>query len=576
MQYEAPRLEIIAGEASVVIRNTNLYGGTPPSKSAESRAESFQLNPNTLYLLVSPLLWYGVPGIIERLPESSSLLAVEANGDLAEIAREQLPPELAAKKIPLVSPADADSLFVQLKKIGIESFRRVELISLNGGYRLYSRHYKTLKILLEEEIQQFWQNKYTLMHMLPLWVKNIFFNLAESSMDIRKPRFFDTTAVTDRAVCVVGAGPGMESHLAFLRKERSRLFLVVVDTACEMLYRLGIKADAVVIQEAQFYNLYDFIHIPGNNSEIWGDITGYPGVFRLSGGQINFFTGEFSKSDLFTRMLEYGLLPPLVPPLGSVGSTAVYLALRATRGPVFVAGLDFAFVAGKTHANGTPVHTLRLLQTRRLRPFEDLQALTARGIRSIESLVNPEYTEYFTDRNRLLTTVSLDRYSRNFSRFFSGEERLHQLLPRGLPLDISNIDHEKAGVILEEWEKNQGKTKPDKPAAFVTPGSETPASRDCFSPERVRGFLEKEKALLNKLYHDCRRYLEGGLAPGSEEAGELIKAINSMEYLFFHFPDTGYSLKKLDPTMVKRIMVSAGHFTGIVEKALSLVENTPL
>lgn len=583
MQYEAPRFEMRAGEASVVFKNTNLYGGAVPSKSAESRAESFQLKPNTIYLLASPLLWYGVSGIVERLPASSTLLAVEAEGQLAEIAREHIPPELIENQIPLVSPIDADTLFSHVKNSGIERFRRVELISLNGGYRLFSRQYKALKMLVEEEIQQFWQNKYTLMHMLPLWIKNIFFNLAESSVNVRKPRFFGDSAVTDRAVCVVGAGPGLESHVDFIREMRAQLFLVVVDTACEMLNRHGIKADAVVVQEAQFYNLYDFIHIPGNHTDIWGDITGYPGVLRLSEGQINFFTGEFVESYLFPRMREYGLLPPLVPPLGSVGSTAVYLALQATRGPVFIAGLDFAFLPGKTHANGTPAHTLRLLETNRFKPIENLQVLTAGGVRNIEGSVGTgtpqktpqkkeKNTEYLTGRNRLLTTVTLDRYSRNFSRFFSGEERLYLLAPRGLPLDIPNINHGKAGEILEQWDKNQEKAQHGEPVVYTAHSSEGTDSRVCFSPGKVKDFLENERTLLRQLYRDCRGYLEGRITPESKTAGDLIEKINNMEYLFYHFPDTGYTLKNLDPTMVKRILVSAGHFTVIVEKALSLME----
>jgi hypothetical protein len=572
MQDEAPRLIMKTGEASVVFKNRDLYGGNDPSKSAETRAASFLLKPNTVYLLASPLLWYGVSVLVEHLPHSSLLLAVEGDAQLAKIAIEHFPRELKTTGLSLIHPADAGLVFKHIEERGIESFRRVELISLNGAYRFHNKYYARLKLQLEEEIQQFWQNKYTLMHMLPLWVKNIFFNLAERSLDTQKPAISHCPPLTDRAVCVAGAGPCLEAQIPWIRKERHRLFLLVVDTAVEVFYHHGIEVDAVVVQEAQFYNLYDFFAQKNIRSEIWADITGYPGVLRLACGGIRFFTGEFARSKLFSRMKNYGILPPPIPPLGSVGSTAVYLALRASPGPVFVAGLDFAFFPGKTHAKGSPVHTRRLFDSCRLRPIETLPSYPARGIFRVE------HNSKLSDCGSIaLTTLTLDRYARNFSRFFAGEKRLIRLTPRGLNLNIPETDLEEAGKILTEWEKARFQESAGEDERISAEGSTGGTGENSLStlPEaaftlhRVKAFLKNEQALLRSLFRDCRRYLEGNIPAGSKELIDIIEKLNNFEYLFLHFPDTGYSLKKIDPTMVKRILVSTGHFIGVLEKALS-------
>ncbi len=558
MQNEAPRLVETSGETSVVYKNTNLYGNSQPSKSAEARADAFLLKTHTLYLLVSPLLWYGVSRIIRKLPESSFLIAVEEDRQLAKLSEEALPWEISSSpKIDFLHPADGRGVFSLIFKRGIEHFRRVELLTLNGGYRLHSKRYSTLKKTMEEEIQQFWQNKYTLMHMIPLWIKNIFINLAQACTGTQFSHLPDGKPAKNKCVCVIGAGPSMEAHIPFMKKNRSRLFLMAVDTAWAPLYQHDITPDAVVVQEAQFYNLYDFLLTHRIDSDLYADITSYPGVLRLAERNIHFFTGKFADLALFRRMIDHKLLPPEVPPLGSVGSTAVHLALGITDGPVFVAGLDFSFLRGKTHANGTPAHQFKLQHCHRLRPPEMMQSFTAKGIFPVGGR---EKTTLGDGPVLLpLTTVTLDRYARNFSRFFQDYESIYRLLPAGIPLDINSTDHNGATYLIDQWESLATPVVPDN---VPTPTQE---KKDSWATQL---FLEEERSLLQEIYRGCRSYLEG--RRDRESKIQLLSQINDCEYLFLHFPDTGHELRELEPTMIKRLLVSTGHYIRVIETALAL------
>src|SRR6056297_2662629 len=154
MQNEAPRLVNTSGETSVVYKNTNLYGTSSPSGSANARADSFVLKTDTLYELASPLLWYGVPSILRKMPESSFLIAVEADPHLAGLSDDALPRDVSSSaRIDFLHSVDVHTVFSHILKLGLEKFRRIELLTLNGGYRLNSKSYSSLHRTIEEEIQ---------------------------------------------------------------------------------------------------------------------------------------------------------------------------------------------------------------------------------------------------------------------------------------------------------------------------------------------------------------------------------------------------------------------------------------
>ncbi|MDY7028413.1 MAG: 6-hydroxymethylpterin diphosphokinase MptE-like protein [Spirochaetota bacterium] len=546
MQDEGPRLIDRPGGASIVYKNRDLYGSGPAEASAARRARRFTLQHNTLYVLASPLLWYGAVDILHRLPDSSHVLALEEDAQLASFSRGHMPPVCASNShLTFIHPVLSESVYSAIKRIGIQNFRRVQLITLNAGYRLYSEVYSRIQKLLEEEIQQFWHNKYTLMHMLPLWIKNLICNLSRIPTLSAQTHVSSSLPASELPVLVAGAGPSLDETLPFLLDHRPEFFLLAVDTAYAPLMKAGLRPDAVVAQEAQFFNLYDFIPEPELDCALIADITSFPGVIRLAAGRIYMVSTFFADIGILDRLDEYGLMPVGIPPMGSVGSTAVELALRITEGPVLFTGIDFSFFPGKTHSKESP-QQLRLLQNSgRFRSLIDLSALVSPGVRFTADVSRP---------GRLLTSSTLDRYAQNFNRYFGGNSRLYRIQSSGVPLDVQTVETAAAASILSGW---RGTAPASSPANDAPP----------FETDRIRAFLENEVQILDEIYCAGRRYLHGQTDEASES--RLLSSINRCEYLFLAFPDTGSRLEELGPNIVKRILVSAGHYLHLIKTSLS-------
>lgn len=594
MQEQAPLLTEVSGGTSIVFKNKELYSRSSPRKRAEERAEVFELETHTLYILASPLLWYGVSTLLKKLPPSSHIIAVEQEAQLAALSISHQPPELRrleqldigfypeggpeASK-PKTGGAEEGSLEAGssdagrsgdifetipalVEKLGIERFRRVRLLTLNGGYRLNSRRYKELTQLLEEEIQQFWHNKYTLMHMLPLWIKNILRNLAQCIFPAAPPQTKPETEQphlassprfglpkTSLPVLVAGAGPSLDSHIDFIRRHRDTIYLLTVDTAYSVLLQHGIQPDLVVVQESQFYNLYDFIYQPRIEADVLADISSYPRILRLCAGDIYLYATEFVQTQLFSRLQEAGLLPPRIPPLGSVGTTAVHAALSITDSTVILAGIDFAFPPGQTHARGAPRHQLNLQHSHRYLGIEDMWPRTTKGVSPTPDALDVRGVP-------MRSTPSLRRYADNFARVFNSLDRMLLLKPRGLPLGIPELTQAELAPHLSPVEKRE------------IPRS-SPSMPSMGDSEAVKGFLQREQTLLRSIYSQGLAFLEGRLSEA--EISKLSSDIHRCEYLFLHFPETGPSLRRLEPALIKRIMVSTGHYIRVIEEALELI-----
>lgn len=549
MHSEVPRLIDRSGGTSIVYKNRDLYGTGDPQETAGRRARSFQLRSDTLYLLASPLLWYGTVEILERLPEGSFLLAVEHDPALASISSEHVPEAVSCHvSFTFIQSSVPEVIYKTIEEIGIESFRRVQLISLNAGYRLFNSSYSRLHQLLQEEIQQFWLNKYTLMHMLPLWIKNIFRNIGSIPSLSTEVSLATVRPETSLPVLVVGAGPSLEENLPFLITRRKEFFLLAVDTAFAPLKQAGIKPDAVVVQEAQFFNLYDFIPFPHLDTLLIADISSYAGVLQLARNGIHFVSARFADIALFRRLEKHGLLPSELVPMGSVGSTAVDIALRLTRGPVICTGIDYAFLPGKTHTNNSPQHLRMLTETYRLQPLIDLSAYSVNGVRFASGTAD-----------RLLTTATLERYASNFNRVFKEKKRLFRLHPAGLPLEIPTLELCAAEDIISQWKENRGSAGEDRETAAAAP------RLSGVDAGRIAAFFSAELDLLQSVYALGWTFLHGASDTATET--DLLAAINQCEYLFLSFPETGLRLRFLDPTMVKRILVSAGHYIRLIKNA---------
>ena len=112
----------------------------------------------------------------------------------------------------------------------------------------------------------------------------------------------------------------------------------------------------------------DFLPARPSGTRLACELAGHPGAARLFPGRLSLFSTAFAPLGLLDRLEAAGLSPLRVPGLGSVGVAAAWTALRLSGSGVYLAGLDFSYPRGCTHARGTPAHLGALAAASRFAP----------------------------------------------------------------------------------------------------------------------------------------------------------------------------------------------------------------
>lgn len=520
-------LELITGDGGTQIRyrGRRLYP-TSPISATRNRARRITPAAEALCLLASPLLGYGVEELTENLPGDSILLSVEAEPALLELSRR-------AGGVEARSPAEMTEWIKSLPDSWFLRFRRVQVLTLNAGYGIAPSVYRELEALIRTRLQRAWQNKMTTIHMGRLWITNLIDNLPLLSgcRDLG-----DLT--TRRSVAVVGAAPSLDRTADALARHRDSLFVLAVDTAYTSLHDRGITPDALCVVEAQHANLDDILGTPIDGQVICADIASYSALLRMcSPENLYLFSSSFVEAALLRRLAGAGLRPMTVPPLGSVGATAVELATRLSDGPIFLFGLDFAFHHGKTHARATPQHR-RLLRSRNRLTGSDPAPFTL-AARTLP--LRQSHGMHDSGDPVSLTTSELRTYNLVTADLCRGKESYDlggAATPLGRKLGVDALS-----PILGRGAE-EGARSPSRPAHEL-PETECGgiAPRDA-----LEAFVEKEIAELNRFSATLR----GG------DWAEATAMLDRLDYLTIDFPEPG----EPDRSMATRLLASASYYRG--------------
>ncbi len=558
MDAEAPLLEDTGRGLTVYYRSRHLYSTQSPVASAERRAAGFAIPSHTLVLLPSPLLFYGVPLLLARLPETCHVLAIEADQKLMALSLESAGRIATDPRISYVRTESVKTLKGVLDSLHIGRFRRCIEIRLSGGYALSSAFYQQVFESVQGEIQAHWRNRLTLIELSSLWIKNVLLNLPEilSARDLRDTRI-------PLPIVVAGAGESLEGALEPIRSVRDRVYLLAVDTALPTLVHSGVRPDAVFVLEGQFANIDDFVAAglaPGSASHsaglrIMADLCSNPAALRASTKPVILFLSDFAPSALARRLAEAQLRPLLIPPLGSVGVAALYCALDLTEAPVFVAGLDFSYQLGKTHARGAPAHLRQLEGWSRTRPPSPFQGQGARALLAAEN----------KSGGTVVTDPILLGYRRLLGEVVAGEQRVFDIGERGLDLGLPRCSlPEKLAAVLREAHASSAAAP-----AREAPESLPHGSRDSSESERrstLLSFLRREEGLLASAAAAALRHLDV-LSRGSASEREATAALEEVDYVYLHFPDPP-PLPSVDPGFLKRAVESIDTCRSWIERSL--------
>ncbi|MDR0409440.1 MAG: DUF115 domain-containing protein [Spirochaetaceae bacterium] len=497
-----PCLEQVKRGFSVSYRGKILLSRVDPVKQAERVvASSLPLNERTLYLLPSPLLGYGIPLIIEKLPSDSALLCVEADEVLAAFSQKYINALNVAHfgAIHFIQTKSPSALaFFVRKTWGQRRFRRVETLCITGGWQLNAEIYEAQTAALRRVIATEWSNAMTLSKLGRLYIRNAIRNL----VSLASCPGVNALSFDGRPVFVLGAGPSLDDFLDNFEQEPPPEGCVVIcaDTALRPLKERDIKADLVVALESQHWNLRDFSGLGGWHIPLAMDLSALPAVNKVLGGETYFFWTRWTELSLFERLSVLKLLPPELPALGSVGLSAVSLALSLGTGPVFTAGIDFSFTLDKYHCRGSPSHSEALAGHTRFGTIYPAAAFMARHV-----------------HGTLRSDPVMKNYRDLFEAEFAGYGRVFAI-EGGLPLGVETLSYKEALSTIR-------KVDFDKLAVSGFPRSDegcTPKSA------LIKSFIESELAMLRELLS----ILKG--ETGTEHLDFLLDALS---YLWAHFPD---------------------------------------
>ncbi|MFH2113575.1 MAG: 6-hydroxymethylpterin diphosphokinase MptE-like protein, partial [Spirochaetota bacterium] len=513
-----PLLVKTGGGFSLRFGDRWLYSRYQPRLAAEKAALDVPVNPDTLYVLVSPCLCHGLDTLAARLPSSSAVLGIELEAPLLALARDgfsalnlyPLRSKLATSTIPNVILAEA---------AGLGKFRKVKEVRLSGGKDLHSAEYDGLIVSITTNNRLAWRNRMTLVRLGRLWAKNVIANLANLPWEQVVPVVQEL-----RPVLLCGAGPSLTNALPWIKKHATQLMIMAVDTAAGSLAQAGIVPDQVVCLEAQAHNLPDFTPLAGLEVTLVADISAHPATFRITKGPKNLVSSQWMNSGFLGRLSTAGLPIQPVPPLGSVGVLAARLAVQQGR-MIFITGLDFSFMRGITHCKGSPSDLAeRRLESRLYKWGRNWDLSHGLGVvpQAGGSLGNTILSMYAACAGVELQDAAV----------FDIREGV------GLPLPAKAISLDQAGELLAALPGSGPGSLQD-----TTRGE----ARSALYRSAALVFLEKELQLAQSL---SRRLRTG-------DEGLTADIIHDCNYMYAHFPDPE-RVEAMEIDALKRLAVETG------------------
>lgn len=553
---------------SVSYRNRFLYSKYAPERAVLSTIDSFVMLPGSLVLAFSPALWLGLPELLKKLPGSSFVLGIETDCLLHEFAENQLQKlkssseNPAFSKVAMLPFAENEYLVNILSGMSksrceslphISTFRRALPIDMSAGTQFDKEGYGKIAALAQNAIASFWKNRITLTKLGRLFSRNIFKNLPRLPESIP---FGSLRGSVSRPIFVFGAGESLETTLKTIPTSLlERCFIIAVDAAAPALKAHSLKIHAVCALEGQLAIEKAYIGGSAKESLIIADMCSRERVTSHTQRAVTYFASKFTDAEFFNGMCKKDFFPPAIPSLGSVGLTAVYVALMLRESqniPVFITGLDFSFSLGRTHAKNTPAHIARLCAMDRLNPAENYAAAFRMGAKEIKGKNN---TSVFTD-------TALEGYSASFADFFSGTVNLYDAGEQGLPLSIQQISSEKLAAYLETLDSTAASAIRGQDLHF----SETSPKEKAHKIHEIREYLEKEEKSLNRI-KELLMFGKDVASCSCSVEEELHALIAPREYLFLHFPD-GYKCTPSDISFLKRVRSQIDFFLKDIKNEL--------
>jgi hypothetical protein len=335
----------------------------------------------------------------------------------------------------------------------------------------------------------------------------------------------------DRPVLLAASGPSLEQALPTVFGLRDRLALWCLPSALSCLLGHGLDPDLVVCTDPSYYAAAHLQPLARSPAALAMPLSAATGAWSFPGGTL-WLCQDAPYEQALLAAAGYPALKVL--PQGTVAATALELALRSTRRPVILAGLDLCYLDLRGHARPSFFDLFRLARAQRTSPL-DHQAFEMAAQQAPRRLGVPPAR----------SGLALDTYA----GWFAGlpphwTERLYRLNPSPVRLiGMRSLDNSGLSGLLEGLPI--GKRLSREPGA-LQPGYPDRAERRRLAlslldswRQRCLGFgfdpqeFLEDQQLASLAYHfdaagvaeiyRLRRRLGGGAA--SERAGSLLERL---------------------------------------------------
>ncbi|GHV84835.1 hypothetical protein AGMMS50230_04430 [Spirochaetia bacterium] len=225
------------------------------------------------------------------------------------------------------------------------------------------------------------------------WFSNIIRNLplAEKQKTSIPP-------IKRAAICA--AGPSLDLHLPFIKKERDskdRPFLIASDTSLPALLRAGIKPDAVISIDCQHISYRHFFDPLPPETKLFLDLASPPPVAARTENRV-FFSSAHPLS------LYIGRFWRALPVLDTSGANVTYAALSLAENlgarSLSLYGADFSYPLGKTYVRGAYIYPYFERLQSRYAPVEAQHSAFLYRDSSLEK-ITPETGDWYYETKTL-------------------------------------------------------------------------------------------------------------------------------------------------------------------------------
>ena len=540
---------------SVSYKNKFLYSKYNPQSTIEKLISELQIQEDSLIIINSPILFYGIDLLKNKLPNNSVIIAIEHDKNLYDfsINCEESNFKNFQNTFPnftyfnLNSQNEIINLFLNKNFTNkIRSCKRVVKINLSVIFNEYELFYQTVFNYFTNYISQFWKNRITLTKLGKLFSKNIFLNLPQ----IATSQKVKLNSI-NKPILVFGAGTSIDKTVNDLEKSKLSLkdfFIICVDSALKSLLEYKINPDIVVAVESQLANEKAFIGTKKSSYLLISDFTSRPNINKYknqSDNFISFIFTEYCNANFLDKIKNLSLPVLNFIPLGSVGLYAIQLAikLRKDNYPIFFTGLDFAYTTDATHCKNAPASFYKLLNSSRINSLIKVDSAFKFG------------TSYFLLNNqKIISDKPLQNYAVQFIENFGQIQNLYNLSETSIFDFIDNNQNIKQIHTKNIFELTKNYfSKQNNKIDFIENISKN-------TTDKIKNYISNEILELNEI----KNYLMNG----NIQIENLKEKINEHDYLFLHFPD-GYNGAKTDLSFLKRVRNEIDFFLKILNRSLN-------